>query len=84
VLQVLPQTRCGYAGNDCEQVSGKAFQELKTASAGSIDERAQHVLWPALGGLATGAVLSCCMEQPWQGQQAVNLLCTSHGYFADT
>lgn len=38
-----------------EQVSEKAFKGMEDASSGTISLQAQHVLWPTLGGLATGA-----------------------------
>ena len=38
------------------QVGESAFAELKVASNGALGAQSQTVLWPALGGLATGCI----------------------------
>lgn len=55
------------------QVSGKAFRELKATSVDTLDQRAQHILWPAMGGLATGA----SYQEPDHGKKPTLIAFTS-------
>jgi hypothetical protein len=48
------------------QVGEAAFAELRVASSGALGARAQAVLWPALGGLATGCVALAYPEVLYQ------------------
>lgn len=61
------------------QVSDRAFSELQGAAAGRLPESAQAVLWPTLGGLATGLVALAYPEVLYQGFGNVNAILEARG-----
>ncbi|CAL8467610.1 g7148 [Coccomyxa elongata] len=73
---------CGIASSAFKassQVSDRAFRRLEDASSGVISMQAQHVLWPLLGGLATGVVALAYPEVLYQGFGNVNAILEARG-----
>ncbi|BDA42741.1 probable H(+)/Cl(-) exchange transporter ClcA [Coccomyxa sp. Obi] len=73
---------CGIASSAFKassQVSDRAFRRLEDASSGVISMQAQHVLWPFLGGLATGVVALAYPEVLYQGFGNVNAILEARG-----
>ncbi|KAK9909773.1 hypothetical protein WJX75_007259 [Coccomyxa subellipsoidea] len=73
---------CGLASSAFKassQVSDRAFRRMEDASSGVIGRQAQQVLWPALGGLATGVVALAYPEVLYQGFGNVNGILEARG-----
>ncbi|EIE24595.1 Clc chloride channel [Coccomyxa subellipsoidea C-169] len=73
---------CGLASatfKASSQVSDRAFKRMEDASSGVIGKQAQHMLWPALGGLATGVVALAYPEVLYQGFGNVNAILEARG-----
>ena len=58
------------------QVGESAFAELKVASSGALGAQTQTVLWPALGGLATGCIALLYPEVLYQ-VRCLGIVCLS-------
>ena len=61
------------------QVSDRTFTKLQSGAASKLPQRAQDILWPTLGGLATGLIALAYPEVLYQGFGNVNAILEARG-----
>ncbi len=61
------------------QVSDKTFTKLQSGAASKLPQRVQNILWPTLGGLATGLIALAYPEVLYQGFGNVNAILEARG-----